>query len=183
MTAPQTSVSTPDIGVPGQVLNLHTSQSGKISSATSEEASASIPFGVMVKGGTADRTAKNLAANSDVLKGIAMWSGNYHRDLEVDENGLRPGCTFDVLEVGETIVRVEDAVTPASEVHVRAVIGGANGYGAAGAETKGAFRGTADGADTIDISAFAKYISSADAGGIAKISIDMRNSALQAADS
>jgi hypothetical protein len=81
-----------------------------------------------------------------------------------------------VLRKGRIFVRPEDAVTPTSEVHVRAV--------ATVAEVAGAFRGTNDGTtDTIDITGFAKWHTSAGAGEIAILEIDMTQASLAVADS
>ena len=163
------------IGIPGQLADLHTAEFGDVMSVTNEEAAAEIPFGVMVKAGTADDSAKLLAANTDKLRGITVFAHNFSKPVQLGDTGLKPGVTFGLLRKGRIYVRVEDAVTPASEVHVRAV--------AAGLEVKGAFRGTDDGTDTIDITAFAKFICSADAGEVAVVEVDMTNASLQVADS
>lgn len=171
------------IGIPGQLADLHTAEFGDVVSATSEEASAEVPFGVMVKDGTDDDLVKNVNATNNKLAGITVFAHNFDYPVQRGDVGLKPGVTFGVLRKGRIYVRVEDAVTPASEVHVRAVTGGVNGYGTAGAETAGAFRGTQDATDTIDITGFAKYTSSADAGEIATVEIDMNQASLAVADS
>lgn len=73
--------------------------------------------------------------------------------------------------VGSALLRPEDAVTPASGVHVRITANA--GVGTA----LGAVRGTADGGNTRDISAFCKWVSSSQggaAGGLAKLAYDFR---------
>jgi hypothetical protein len=173
----QTDVTTaPDIGVPGQMADFQTFGDGVNFSKSSEEASAGIPFGVMVAVGTADDGALLIAANTDALSGVAMFAEEFHRTSELDTDGLQPGATFGVLWEGAILVRVENAVTPASTVHVRAT---ANGP----LTQKGAFRGGKDGAHTIDCSGFARYLTSADTGGIAVVYIDMADAHLAAADS
>ncbi len=180
----QTEVKTePDLGLPGQLADLFSASDADVVAKKSEEETASIPFGVMVAQGEEDDGVLNLAANNDRLVGIVVHAHGYNRDSELDDDGLRPGCTFDVLNEGRIIVRVEDSVTPSSEVHVRAVTGGSSGYGEAGAETAGAFRGTDDGADTINITEFARYTRSADAGELTIVDITMRGQPFQNADS
>jgi len=172
---PQTEVEdTMPIGVAGQLADLWTEENGDVASATSEEASAEIPFGVMVKPGTADDGVLKLTATSNKLAGITVFSHLYAKPDELGDTGLKPKVTFDVLTRGRIIVFPEDAVTPASEVHVRAV--------ATGSEVAGAFRGTADGTDTIDLTAFARWRSSADAADAAVLEIDLNNAALATAD-
>lgn len=184
---PQTTVkNTPDIGMPGQIADLKTAAWGSIASKTSQEASAPIPFGVFVRKGTGDDGVKLLAATTNPLAGLVVFGQGYHRDLELTSAGLQPGATFDVAEKGNFFVRVEDAVTPASEVHVRVVTGGTNGYGVDGVGTTefaGAVRGTADTTDCIEITAFARFVRSAAAGGIAELQFDMTMQAQQVADS
>lgn len=162
------------IGIVGQIADLQSLMTGDVVSKFSEEASAEIPFGVMLGAGTADDGAKLLAATSDNLIGISVFHHGYAAGVEVGTTGPKPDVSIAVLNVGRAYVLVEEAVTPSSAVRVRAV--------AAGAELKGAFRTTADGTDTIDISAFARYMTSADAAGIAMVEIDMRNANLAVAD-
>lgn len=170
----QTTVTTRmPVGFPGIIANLHSMADGDVHSKVSQEASASIPFGVMVQAGSNDDGVLLLTATSNRLVGVATHH-NAYSDREADDNGVKPKMTLGVLNVGQVYVTVENAVTPASEVHVRAVV--------AGAEVKGAFRAGADGTDTIDISAFARFLTSAGAGEVALLDIDMRNAPLAAAD-
>lgn len=162
------------IGIPGQLADLHTAEFGDVVSAVNEEAAAEIPFGVMVKQGTDDDDVKLLAATNDPIKGVVVFGHNFDNPVQRGSTGLKPGVHFGILRKGRIFVTTEDAVTPLSEVHVRAV--------AAGAEVKGAFRGTADGADTIDITGLAKWVTSAGAGEIAILEIDMTQSSLATPD-
>jgi hypothetical protein len=168
----------PDVGVAGDIADLNTAKNGVIDSATSEEASAEIPFGTMVIQGTADNGAKQLhtsaAVSEQLLLGIAVRSHDFAVGSELGDTGLKPGATFGVLKKGRAWVAVEDAVAPGDPVRVRAVV--------AGNEVKGAFLTAADSTDAIDISAFAKWRTSADAGDLAVVEIDMTNSALAVAD-
>jgi hypothetical protein len=173
---PQTEVeSTMPIGIAGQLADLWTDENGDVVSATSEEASAEIPFGVCVQHGTADDGVLKLTAIDDVLAGVVVHSHHFAKPYELGDTGLKPGVTFGLLRKGRIIVLPEDAVTPASTVHVRAV--------ATGNEVAGAFRGTAQGTDTIEITAFAKWRTTADAGEPAVLEVDFTNVALADADS
>ncbi len=71
---------------------------------------------------------------------------------------------------GTIWVRPEDAVTPASGVFVRTTANA--GVGTA----LGAFRGTDDGGNTEDISAFARWLTSSEGGaegGLAQLEINL----------
>lgn len=171
----QTTVDTkPALGIPGQLATFKAQDDASVASKQSFEASASIPFGVFVKDDSAangDDAVKLITTTADLLAGVTVFSQNFNHNHQVDANGdIVPGVFFGVLEEGDIFVLVEDAVTPASEVHVRAIIGGTNGYGAAGAENHGAVRGTADSTDCIDVTSIARFKTSADAGGIAVLS-------------
>lgn len=175
----QTAVAAaPDFGVPGDIADLQTARSGVIDSAKSEETSAEIPFGVMTCQGTADEGAKLLntsaAAMVGKLLGISVRSHDFAIGSELGSTGLKPGAMFGCGKKGRFKVLVEEAVTPSSDVRVRAV--------AAGDEVKGAFRATADGADCVDCSAFCKYITSAGEDEVAVVEVDMANSNLAVAD-
>lgn len=172
----QTAVETRyPIGIAGQLADLHTAEFGDVVHAVSEEASAEIPFGVMVKQGTADDGVLLLSANDDNIKGIVVHGHHFSKPVELGDTGLKPGISFGILRKGRIFVVAKTNVTPASEVHVRAVV--------AGAEVKGEFRGTSDGTDTIDITGFAKWVTSASSGEVAILEIDMSQSALATADS
>jgi len=176
MSAPQTSVaSTFTSGIPAG--SLADDGPKDCVSGRNAEASASIAFGVMVASDTTETGAKNLAATSDKLKGVSVFGQSYHRGLELDATtgNLLPKVMFDVMRHGRLHVYPEDSVTPASGVHVRAV--------AAGAEVAGAFRGTADGTDTIDVSKFCRWVSPGSSTVAAVLEVDMTGAANATADS
>lgn len=163
------------LGIPGQLANEHSERTAEVVTRTSEEASASIPFGVFVQKGTDDGDVKKLTATTNKLVGIVVWEANFTPVYQVDDTGLKPGVTMAVMRKGAIIVYPETAVIAhTSEVHVRAI--------AAGSEVAGAVRATADGTDTIDCTAFATWLTSADAGEPAVLEIDMANAALAVAD-
>lgn len=165
------------IGIPGQLADLHTAEFGDVVSATNEEAAAELRFGIMVKQGTVATDpdlVKVMTATNNVLAGITVFAHNFAKPVQLGDTGLKPGVTFGLLRKGRIYVLTEDAVDPSDEVHVRAI--------AAGNEVAGAFRGTADGTDTIDITAFAKWLSAAGAGEVAVLEIDMNQASLATAD-
>lgn len=175
MSAPQTSVLTQyPVGIAGQLVDLNSLAVGDTVSAVNAEASAEIPFGVMVKPGTGDDDAKLLTANSNILKGVVVFGHLYDYPVERGDIGIKPGIQIGLLRKAKIWVKVEDAVTPASEVHVRAVAGVG--------EQAGAFRGSADTTDCIEITPFARFLTTAGAGELAVLSIDLDNAALAAAD-
>lgn len=181
---PQTSVaSRMSVGLAGLIGNLDGMRNASVVSATSSEASAEIPFGVMVQRGSADGTAKNLStsaaamAANNLLLGVSTLAQGFDEPNELsndDDGGLMPEATFGVLIEGPIYVVPEENVTPASDVRVRAVAGGA--------EVLGAFRATADSTDCVDISAFARWMETGTAGSPTLLYIDMKNVALAVAD-
>lgn len=170
------------IGVAGMLANFNDMADARVNSVTSEEASALIPFGVMLCRGTTEKDAKLLntsaaaMAAGQLLVGVSVWANSFVTPQEIDEatGYLKPGTTFGVLFQGEVLVQVEENVTPASDVRVRVI--------AVGNEVKGAFRATADATDCVDITPLARYMESATAGNLCRVYIDMGNVALATAD-
>ena len=134
-------------------------------SKVSEEASAEIPFGVMVGAGSADDGCLALAAVTDKLAGVVVHSHAYNKDNELGSTGLKPDVTVSVLRKGTIWDDVEEAVAVGGTVLVRAV--------ATGGEQAGEFRTTADASDLIDISANASWLTSTSGAGLALLSIDL----------
>ncbi len=137
---PQSEITDLEVGPGGLKLE------GKDRAGTSEEASAGIPFGVMVCRGTADdgilllNTSAAAMATDTALVGITLFDHHFARNVELDADGaLAPEATCAVLTKGTCLVQVEEAVAPGDAVHVRVVTGGSDGYGPAGAENAGAF--------------------------------------------
>jgi hypothetical protein len=168
---PQTSVTDPAVGFAGQLAD---SSDNTVDSFVSEESSAEIPFGVMVKRGTGDHQAKLLAAQADVPVGIVVHSHVYAKDTELGSTGLKPETTLSVLTKGRVWVTVEEAVTPASTVRYRAI--------ATGNEVPGEWRDTADASDTVACLEFARYLTTAGAGGLALLEIDMSGAGARTSD-
>lgn len=141
-----------------------------VRSFVSEEASAEIPFGVMVVRGTDKNVGcllphTSAAASSDIMIGVVVHSHAYDKPLELGDTGLKPKTTVGVLVHGRIWVPVEETVAPGDAVRVRVI--------AAGAEVKGAFRTTADSTDTVNITAFARWVTGGAAGSVAELEVDM----------
>lgn len=168
------------VGLAGQLADFHSMADAVINTGTNEEASAEIVPGKMVIRGTAadgalkPHTSAAAMVASQLLKGIALLDHGYADDVELGDDGYTSGTTFGVLYQGAVWVIPEDAVTPASDVRVRVV--------AAGAEVAGSFRGAADGTDCVEITPFARWLTSGDANTPAKLYIDMTHVALATAD-
>lgn len=175
MAATQTSVSDRMTAAFAGML-ADSSYVKNVRSYVNEEASAEIPFGVMVKQGTAANDAKACASGdtSPVFIGVTVHSHAYAKPTEVGDTGVKPNMTLGVLTRGCIWVPVEEAVTPASAVLVRII--------ATGSEVAGAFRDTADASDCIDISGWARFVSTTTGAGFAQLEFDVANRSEKAAD-
>lgn len=123
-------------------------------------ANASIGFGLAIAQGTADNECRLLAATSDKVVGVSVFT---HAD-NINTVAYAPQAVLSVLTEGSIWVKPEEAVVVGDPVYVRAV--------AAGTEKAGAFRKSADGSDTIQLSS-SKYLSSAAAGALALVKISL----------
>lgn len=176
---PQTAVTTaPLVGRPGEPADEHTSRNGRVVSAVQSEASVAMIPGIMVQKGTGDNDVKLMTATSNKLAGIVVRTHDVS-DLDFDvlatNPGYRPGAEVPIARTERWFVRIEENVTPTSDVRVRCV--------AVSAEIAGAFRATADSTDCIEITAFAKWVRTAlAADGVAELEIDMANADLAVAD-
>lgn len=176
----QTAVtSAPLIGVPGQLSTLQSVSDSVVRSATSEEASTSIPFGRLVVRGTATDGVKLPAAQEDKIAGVVVFAQNYAKSDgdhvgQLDANGLTPGTTFDLLRTGSIFVLATDTCAPGDAVLYQAETTG----GDAAVHPLGSFCKTPESGKTVDISAFAEWLSGGDVGDIVEIFIDVSNAAL-----
>lgn len=175
---PQTAVTTaPLVGRPGEPADEHTARNGRVVSRVSAEASAGIIPGIMVQRGTGDTDVKVLTATTNKLEGIVVRTHDAG-DLDVDlinQTGYKPGAEIPVARTERWFVRIEENVTPASDVRVRCV--------AVGGEVAGSFRATADSTDCLELTAFAHWVRTAlAADGVAELEIDMTNADLAVAD-
>lgn len=150
---------------PGMISDSH--MDSNVRSYVSEEASAEIPFGVFVKQGTADEGCLLLTAITDKVIGVVVHSHAYAKTEELGTTGLKPKVTLGVMTRGRIWCYVEEAVTPASSVLIRAI--------AAGAEKAGATRDTADASDLIDASKWARFLGTTTGAGIVEVEFDVNN--------
>lgn len=155
--AAQTTVSTdPAVAFAGMQGD---SGNNRVRSYVNEEASAEMAFGVMLKQGTADNDALLLAVQTDRMIGVLVHSHAYNKDNELGTTGVKPNVSIGVLTHGWVWVEVTEAVTPASAVKVD--------------EAGGTFGDTATANETVDISPFARYLTSAGANEFALLELDM----------
>lgn len=131
-------------------------------SRASEEAT-SFPYGVAVVAGTDPDNQALLPTGAASLLGVAAHSHANEVGAD-DQNLVDENHMFNVLHVGRIYVQVEEAVTPASTVHVRIASGG-------GGTQLGAFRASADTATALAATGM-RYLTSADANGFAVLEVD-----------
>ena len=128
-------------------------------SRVSGETTLQIPFGVCVKQGTNDDQCVNLSGQASTnLLGVVPYSASYQIAHElsqtVDSNGnlgLLPTVTVQIKRRGRLWVQIDENVASTNAVKVRT----ANASAGIG---PGTFRKTAVGSDTLDLSAFAKWV-------------------------
>ena len=136
-----------------------------VESMFNEEASAEMPFGVMLAQGTADSGALLPDSDTEILVGVLLHSHEYAKDSELGSTGVKPDAALNVLRKGRVWVTVEEAVSPGDRPYVR--------YAGSGQE--GAFRKSAVIGETIDARAWGVFRTSADASGLALLELDMTN--------
>lgn len=136
-------------------------------SKVSSEASAEIPFGVLVVKSSDEDYGVLLpsgAMDSMLPAGVVIRDHAYDDlSLNSDRNALLPKTEMSVLFRGRIMVKVEDAVDPGDPVRVRSVAGVG--------EQLGAFRSAADSTDCALLTG-AQWMTSAGAGGYAELEID-----------
>lgn len=129
----------------------------KIVSAVNE--GTTLEYGLAATYGTnPDEQVKSLSAITEKISGVLVHEHREEGEL-LDKEGVS------LMRQGEIWVKTEEAVVPGDAVFVRAV--------AVDPERAGAFRKTADGTDTIDLSAHARWESSAGVGELALLSINL----------
>lgn len=133
------------------------------------EASAELPFGRMCRQGTLDADALVLSATNQTLAGVLLHSHNYSKDADGDlgATGVKPKTPITLLQKGRFWAKPVDAVVKGGVVHVQCITNGG--------ALAGMFRGTADGANTVNASAYARWLTSAAGGALAVLEIDMTN--------
>lgn len=179
--AQQTSVAAKMIvAYPGLIVD--TSFRKDVTSAVSEEASAEIAFGRMVKKGTADSGALIPTANTNLMLGIVVHSHAYEKDQELGDTGLKPKITLGLMRHGRIFVEVSEDVTPTDAVRLSC-----DTHSSA---VPGVFCKTADAGHTLNLTPLARWVSSSFAytppGGsatkVAELEVDLTNISSATAD-
>jgi hypothetical protein len=123
---------------------------------------ATIGFGLAIAQSTNDGECRRLAAVTDKVIGVSVFT---HGDLVNNSvDGYPVQSAVSVLRRGVVAVKVEVNVAAEDNVFVRAVV--------AGTEVAGAFRNAVDSTDCIAMPG-CKFLTSATAGNIALVSIDL----------
>lgn len=177
INVPQTSVdATMEIGLEGQLADFQSNADAIVDTGISEEASAAIPFGFFVQKGTnQDGVKLPTGATTPVqLRGISVHGHSFERKTELFDDGLQPKAVFGVLQRGRVFVKANTDVVVGDEVHV--CIDTHSGYeiGRCGKDGQAG--------DTIDITAFARWVRGGLKGSVVVLEIDMNNAALGSAD-
>jgi hypothetical protein len=173
--AVQTSVSDrPDAAYAGLLVGTqHT-----IVGMKNAEASASIAFGrgvVFKSGGTTDQDAVLPAAETDKFAGVVCHSHVYDRTYsladgstagELDSTGLKPGAMMNVVRKGMLWAVCEDGCAPGDKLWVRGVAAG-------DPEFLGGLNNADDSTDMIDATAVGTWLTTASAGGLAILSLNL----------
>ncbi len=158
----QTSYSaTMTYGIEGQLAD---SGPVDILSRVNGEASLEIAFGLGVKKGTGDEAVLSPTAEGDRIEGIVVHSHAYAKTTELD-TGVKAKGSLSILRKGRILVKVEEAVVRGDRGWCRAVAG-------AGGTRLGAWRKSDVGAETIDCTTQAEFLTSASANGLAVLEVD-----------
>jgi hypothetical protein len=176
MPVPQTSVLTSqDFGVPGQLADFQSVSDAVVDMAINTD-TVDMPFGTCVKQGTSDDGALMPTSLADLLKGIVVQANDFERLTQLNSDGITPGTPLGLLKRGRVWILPYTDVTPTSEVHVQVV--------ANTDHPVGTIRGTADANKTLDITAFAKWLTTATvaSGNPAKLDVDFTNVSLATQD-
>lgn len=143
----------------------------EVESVVNSEASASIPFGFLVKKGTGDGTAINLASpdTAAVPSGIILAAHNYAKGDHLpglDAVGLTPKTTMNLMRYGRIwVIAGTGGVTRDQRLYYRTLTAAGNQRWVA----------SAIGADTLDTTGQAIARTSAAAGGLFILEVDFRN--------
>lgn len=133
-----------------------------------------LPFGTAVKAGTAERSAKALAANTDIVQGFVKWGTDHFPANasgsigDVGATGLLPNAGLEIVRRGRMYCVVDPSIvtiTPYSDrCFIRCTVNGGN-------NVIGAVSNVADGANNIDCTKQAQFVSGifTAADGVTKI--------------
>lgn len=134
-------------------------------SAVNAEASAEIPFGVMVARGSTENKCIKLVDTNSVLLGVHIFSNEYAKDQELGSTGIKPGVMMNILRKGRIWVVVEEIVAKDEPCYVRYTASGGN-------TTIGAFRNDDD-TSKAKLVPGARFIAATTGAGLALVEIDM----------
>lgn len=163
----------------GQLVNA---PAGGIMTLVNAEASAVIPFAraVAFKPSSTDDKQATLPANAgDRVCGIVLRSHAYgiypFGDLDQTNGGIVVGGQMNVLAIGEVWAIAEDGCVPGDRLWVRRTVGGD------GAEVLGSTGNADEGTETIDCTAQGVWLTTASAGGLARLRVDFNAKQVDAA--
>lgn len=134
------------------------------------EASAECAFGRAVKFGATDDAALLPSVETDKILGIVLYSSRYDNGTngELGTTGLKPKAMMDILRKGTLWVVVEDGCAPGDRLWIRAVAGG-------DPEFLGGCNNADDSTDMVDCTKQGLWMSTAAAGGLARLAVDFIN--------
>lgn len=143
------------------------------STTTANQTGDPVPFGRALAESTTQAVATLPSATGFTFLGVSIHRAHYRNK----DNSVSPPVTGEaqwqgneampVLKRGRIWVKPETAVAPGDQVHVR------HTQGAAAAETVGRFRASADGGDTDQITAGARWVSEAQADELAVLELNL----------
>jgi hypothetical protein len=139
-----------------------------VASAVQSEASLEVPFGGFVAFGASDGAAILPAASSAKLLGCLVHDHTYEPGTNMGTVGVKPKNMLSVLRKGRIWVTPETAVAPGDRLHVRYAAG-------AGGSQLGACRNAAVASETLDCTTQGVFLTTASAGQLAILEIDMTN--------
>lgn len=154
-------------GLAGQIVDSLDSDCLSIVSADTLD----MPFGVMVAKGNSD--VNGILPNGSGIIPIGVLALSFVYDNgpngSLSAVGLRPQAMMNVMRRGRIWVLVEENVTAYDRAFIRFTAG-------AGGTQLGAFRKSADSASALDVTKKCQYLTSATAGNLAVLDVDMLNS-------
>lgn len=136
------------------------------------EASAEMPFGVVVNLTTTEQKYELPDGGADILGGVIVHSHAYSKgpsDPALGTTGIKSKFTLSVLRKGRIYMTVENGCSPGDRLYTRIVAG-------AGGSQKGAVRTTdPGGGEVIDSRSMMVALSTAAAAGVAVVDCDFTN--------
>ncbi len=147
------------VGFAGQLYDLGEND---MVTGVSEEASAEMPFGIVVVRATTDDGVKIPAAEADIPKGVVVHSHSYQVGVDLGDTGLKPKTEMSIMRRGRIWVTVQEAVIPGDRAYIRF----------AGTGQKGGWRKSEVVGETMDITLQAEFQTTAAADALAVVEVD-----------